>query len=60
MTNIQKGYLMSAGVLAPAFLVTLGIATAKGRCKVTGFDLIIFAGVSIVGGYLTAQMLKEK
>lgn len=59
MEKKNKTYLMLGGTFLPAF-VGVGIAMAMTkRANVKMTDLLIFAGLSAIGGYVTAQMLKE-
>jgi hypothetical protein len=51
---------MLGGTFLPAFFGTaLNIAIQK-RAKLTMVDLLIFAGLSAVGGFYTAKILKEE
>lgn len=61
MSGLEKGYLMTAGVLAPAFLA-VGIASliTKKPISLKSTTLIVtFAVVSIAGGFVSAQIIKK-
>ena len=50
---------MIGGTFLPAFIgVGVAMAVTK-RANVKMTDLFLFAGLSAVGGYMTAQMLKD-
>ena len=54
----KKTYIMLGGTFLPAFVGTaMNIAIQK-RAKLTMTDLLIFASLSAVGGYITAKMIK--
>lgn len=49
---------MIGGTLLPAFVgVSVAVAMRKG-VKLTAWDLLLFAGLSVVGGYATAKTLE--
>ena len=57
--SIKKGYLMVGGTFLPAFI---GVAVHRMYHKNTKLgmsDLLIFAGLSIVGGFISANMIKN-
>jgi hypothetical protein len=55
----NKTYLMLGGTFLPAF-IGIGIKLAiNGEPKLTAKDILIFAALSAVGGYITSQMLKD-
>jgi len=56
--KIKKPYLMTAGVLAPAFLLTAAHIAYHKRANLKMSDLLIFATVSVVAGFITARMLE--
>jgi len=55
----NKTYLMIAGTFLPAFTATALHMAYHKRGNFKASDLLIFALASSVGGYITAQMLKE-
>lgn len=56
----KKIYLMLGGTFLPAFIVLgLHIAYHK-RCAFKMSDLLLFAGASAIGGFVTAKMLNKK
>lgn len=60
MTRANKTYLMVGGTLLPAFAFTAAHAMYHKRGgKYKTSDILIFAGGSILGGFLTAKMLKD-
>jgi hypothetical protein len=59
MEKTKKIYLMSAGTLLPAFVGTAAYMAIKKQAKLNMTNILIFAALSIAGGYFTAKMLKE-
>lgn len=57
--KFKKSYLMVGGTLLPAFIAVLVRASVKNKITFKASDIIIFAGLSVLGGYATSQMLKE-
>jgi len=53
----KKTYLMLGGTFLPAFIGVIGYASVKKDFKVTGGMILLFAGLSAVGGYVTSKML---
>jgi len=53
----KKVYLMLGGTFLPAFVGVIGYASIKKEFKVTGGMILLFAGLSAVGGYLTSKMI---
>lgn len=53
----KKVYLMLGGTFLPAFVGVIGYASIKKQFKVTGGMILLFAGLSAVGGYLTSKMI---
>lgn len=50
---------MTAGTLLPAF-VGVGVVMAfKKSARLGMTELLLFAGLSVAGGYFTAKLLKE-
>lgn len=59
LTETQKRtYLMTAGTLFPAFVGIIAHGMYHKRLDFKASDILIFAGLSIIGGYATAQILK--
>lgn len=61
MTNAKtkRVYLMTAGTLLPAFAAISARMAYKRSVTLEMTDLLLFAGTSILGGYITAKMLKS-
>lgn len=60
MTEKEKGFLMAAGVLAPAFMATsIHIAYHK-RATLTMSDLLVFSITAIVFGFVTSKIINNK
>ena len=58
MKQNKRTYLMIGGTLLPAFVgVSVAVAMRKGATLNT-WDLLLFAGLSVVGGYVTAKTLE--
>jgi len=58
-TQKQKDiYLMLGGTFLPAFVGILSVAAYQKQLKFSGFNLLLFAGLSAIGGYYTSQILK--
>ena len=58
MTEEQKKvYLMLGGTFLPAFVGVIAYASIKKDFKVSGGMILLFAGLSAVGGYVTSKML---
>jgi hypothetical protein len=55
----KKAYLMTSGTLLPAFVGVGIIMAVKGQAKLGVTELLIFAGLSVAGGYITAKLLTE-
>lgn len=53
-----KMYLMISGTLMPAFAGVILVSSIKREFKIDGLTLLMFAGLSCVGGYVTAKMIK--
>ena len=56
----KETYLMIGGTLLPAFVGTAIYMAYKKQAKLEMTNLLIFATLSVVGGYFTAKMLKAK
>jgi hypothetical protein len=59
MEKTKKVYLMSAGTLLPAFVGTAIYMAIKKQANLNMTNLLIFAGLSIIGGYYTAKLLND-
>ena len=57
--NFSKGYLMTSGVLAPALIGVLVHRMYHKSMVFKASDILLFAGISIVGGFLSAKMLEN-
>jgi hypothetical protein len=58
-TALKKGYLMTSATLLPAFV---GVAVHRMYHKNTKLgmsDLLIFAGLSVLGGFISAPIIKN-
>lgn len=55
----KRGYLMLGGTFLPAFLGVIAVASIKKDFKITGNTLLLFAGLSAIGGYATSKMIKN-
>jgi hypothetical protein len=56
----NKTYLMLGGTFLPAFVAVSAHLAYHKKLQLGTTDLLIFAGACAIGGYLTAQMLKNK
>lgn len=54
----KKVYLMLGGTFLPAFTGVILLAAYKKQFKVDGNMLLLFAGLSAIGGALTSKMLE--
>lgn len=58
MTEQQKKvYLMLGGTFLPAFVGVIGVASYKKEFKVNGSMILLFAGLSAIGGFITSKMI---
>lgn len=59
MSKTQTTYLMIGGTFLPAFIATAAHIAYHKRASLKMSDLLIFAGASAIGGFMTAQMIKN-
>ena len=60
MKKLKKPYLMVGGTLLPAFAGVCAYVAIKKQAKTDVTAIILFAALAVVGGYITAKMLKEE
>ena len=61
MTKAQRGYMMVGGTLLPAFLA-VGLVSLLSKSPISVKEtkyVLAFAAASIIGGFVSAKMLKE-
>lgn len=60
MNEKSKIYLMVAGTFLPAFIAFFIYKAYRKEIRAENIDIVIFAAASVLGGFLTAKMLKGK
>ena len=57
--KMTKTYLMVAGTFLPAFAGIATLQMIRKNQKLDTTAIVVFAGLSVVGGYFTAKMLNK-
>lgn len=58
--NQKRAYLMTGGTLLPAFVGVIAVASKQGQFKINGSTLLLFATLSVLGGFFTSQIIEKQ